>query len=159
MRATLQPFTRRIAGITNLKFVYDEDTPILQRNIEVFISGEHHDCSHPTHQLLRGGHLGNPQLLARTLRRPRRLRSGSAGLNHEPARIRHHRPGRRRRGSPRRDVPAASAERPVQGHVIQDVIAAHQRRDRPSSPSAGRTDVPPALVFTAKKTCHIMRSR
>jgi hypothetical protein len=40
VRATLQPFTKRIAGITNLKFVYDEEPPILQRNIEVFISGE-----------------------------------------------------------------------------------------------------------------------
>ena len=74
-----------IAGIINGKFVYDAGLPILQRNnTKLFIQEVNHDCSHQTHQLLRRRHRGRQQLLARTLRRPRRLRSGSAGLIMHP---------------------------------------------------------------------------
>ena len=56
-------------------------TPLYCNATSKYLSqGNYHDCSYPTHQLLRGSHLGHPQLLARTVRRPWRLRSGSAGL-------------------------------------------------------------------------------
>lgn len=60
-------------------------TPLYCNATSKYLSqGNNYDCSYPTHQLLRGSHLGHPQLLARPVRRPRRLRSGSAGLIMHP---------------------------------------------------------------------------
>ena len=113
--------------------------------------GNYHDCSHPTHQLLRGSRLGHPQLLARTLCRPRRLCSGRAGLI--PCTLSNTLPSPWPSSPWQRASPCSCRVRQKAHSRPSDYrrIAAHHACNMPSPSCAGRTDVLPALVFTAKK--------